>query len=271
MAKKLAAEEDKIREEAKKKAVEESSLKMSEKDKKIADMEKMVEELKKTAQQGSQQTQGEVLELELEQSLRREFPNDVISEVAKGVRGADIIQEVHDKNGRSCGTIIWESKNAKWSSLWIQKLKDDQRSVNADMAVLLTIDLPSEYKPFTFQNQIYITGRESAIAVAKILRLALYEVFKVKLAGTDIQDKKEYLYEYVNGKEFRAKMESLVETFSLMNEEVEKEKRWFAAKWARQEKQLRRALDSTHSFYGDVQGITGNTLPEMKSLTSENE
>lgn len=266
MEKKLAADEEKIREESRKKALEETALKMLEKDKKITDMEKMMEELKKTARQGSQQTQGEVLELELEQALRREFPNDVISDVPKGVRGADIIQDVRDRGGKSCGTIIWESKNAKWNANWMAKLKDDQRAINASMAVLLTVDLPEEYRPFSFQNQIYITGRENAVAVAKLLRLALYEVFKVKLAGTDKQDKKEYLYEYINSREFLSKMESLIETFSVMNEEVEKEKRWFAAKWARQEKQLRKALDSAHSFYGDVQGITGNTLPEMKSL-----
>lgn len=266
MEKKLAADEEKIREESRKKALEETALKMLEKDKKITDMEKMMEELKKTARQGSQQTQGEVLELELEQALRKEFPNDVISDVPKGIRGADIIQDVRDRGGKSCGIIVWESKNAKWQNTWIPKLIDDQRLINADMAVLLSVDLPQEYRPFSFQNKVYITGRETAIAVAKILRLALYEVFKVKLSGTDKQDKKEYLYEYINSKEFQAKIESLAETFNLMKNEIENERAWFEKKWARQEKQLRRALDSTHSFYGDVQGITGNTLPEMKSL-----
>lgn len=268
IAKKIAFAEDKVRKDAQNKAKEETDLKVLEKEKTISDLQKKLEEMQKTAQQGSQQTQGEVLELQLEQSLKQEFPNDIISEVPKGVRGADIIQEVHDKNGRTCGTIVWESKNAKWNANWIAKLKDDQREVNADMAVLLTVDLPKEYKPFTFQSQVYITGRDSAVAVAKILRLALYEVFKVKQSGTDKQDKKEYLYEYVNSKEFLSKMESLVETFSIMKDEIENEKGWFSRKWARQEKQLTKALDSANSFYGDVQGITGNTLPEIKSLES---
>ncbi|MDO8515300.1 MAG: DUF2130 domain-containing protein, partial [bacterium] len=133
-AKKVAIAEDKARQEV--------GLKVLEKDKVINDLLKQVEEAKRTAQQGSQQTQGEVLELELEQLLKQEFPNDIIKEVPKGIRGADIIQEVYDKAGRFCGIILWESKNAKWSQTWVQKLKDDQRAVAGDVAVLLSIDLP---------------------------------------------------------------------------------------------------------------------------------
>lgn len=264
-AKKIAAAEDKVRQEASKKATEEAGLKILEKDKKIADMEKMIEELKRTAQQGSQQTQGEVLELELEQLLKAEFPNDVIKEVPKGIRGADIIQEVYDKSGRFCGKILWESKNAKWSQTWIQKLKDDQRAVAGDIAVLLTVDLPKEFKPFKFQSGIWITNRDSMLSLAFAIRKNLYEVYVTKMANEDKGEKMAVLYQYVNSPEFRQKIEAMVETFSAMFEEIEREKRWFSTKWARQEKIVRKALDSTHQLYGNVQGITG-TLPEMKSL-----
>lgn len=262
--------EEKARVEAAKKADAESQLKIMEKDKIIADLQKQFEEAKRTAQQGSQQTQGEVLELELENLLKSEFPNDVIREVPKGIRGADVIQEVCDRTGRKVGTIIWESKNAKWNNNWIQKLKDDQRVVSADLAVLLSIDLPKEYHPFTFQNQIHITCRDTALSVAKILRLSLYEVFKAKSAGVLATEKKDYLYNYINSTEFKQKMEAILETFKSISDEIDREKRWFATKWAREEKQLRKAIDNAHMFYGDVQGILG-TLPELKSLEAPKE
>ncbi len=129
MQKKAIEIEEKARAEALKKATEESSLKIDQLAKKLTDTEKKLAEAQQTAQQGSQQTQGEVLELQLENLLRTEFPNDIIKEVPKGIRGADVIQEVCDRNGRKVGTIIWESKNAKWNNNWIQKLKDDQRAV----------------------------------------------------------------------------------------------------------------------------------------------
>ncbi len=264
-AKKIAAVEDKVRQDALKKTAEETSLKLSEKDKKIADMEKMIENLKRTAQQGSQQTQGEVLELQLEQLLKTEFPNDIIKEVPKGIRGADIIQEVYDKSGRFCGTILWESKNARWSPGWIQKLKDDLRAVKGDIAVLLSVDLPKEFAPFKFQAGIWVTNRDSMLSLAFAIRKNLYEVFVTKMSNVDKGEKMVVLYEYVNSQEFRQKIEAMAEAFSTMHEEIEREKRWFAVRWARQEKIVRKALDSTYQLYGNIQGITG-TLPELKLL-----
>lgn len=266
MAKKMAEEEGEIRNEAKKKAIEETDLKMAEKDKKITDMEKMIEELKKTAQQGSQQTQGEVLELQLEQLLRREFPNDTVAEVPKGIRGADVIQEVRDRTGRSCGTVLWESKNAKWTSLWIAKLKDDQRAVKADVAILLSVDLPKEMLPFSYQNGVWVTNRDSLVPLAGLLRITLHDIFVTKQGNVDKKEKMEFLYSYFTGIEFKQKVEAIVEAFSALHEDIEREKRWFSVKWARQEKYTRKALDQALGMYGDVQGITGQSLPEIKSL-----
>lgn len=266
LAKKLAEGQEKIRAEAQKQITAETQLKVAEKDKKIADMEKMVEELKRTAQQGSQQTQGEVLELELEERLKKEFPNDVIREVPKGIRGADVIQEVHDKYGKACGLILWESKNAKWSNTWVQKLKDDQRAVKADMAILMSVDLPKELTPFKPHQGILITNRESAIPLAAELRIRLYELSVLKQANTGKGEKMEDLYAYVTSNDFRQRVEAIIEAFSAMNEDIEREKRWFTLKWARQEKYIRKVLDQTHALYGDLEGITGESLPELKTL-----
>jgi len=220
MAKKVAAEEDKIREETKKKTTEEIDLKMAEKDKKISDMEKMLEEMKKTAQQGSQQAQGEVLELAIEQLLRREFTNDMISEVPKGIRGADIIQEVRDKTGRACGTILWESKNAKWSAGWIGKLKDDQRAVKADIAILLSVDLPKEMTPFSYQSGVWVTNRESLLGLASAIRIGLYQVYTARQATVGKNEKMEYLYSYLTGVEFKQRIEGIVEAFGTLQEKM---------------------------------------------------
>ncbi|MCL4389889.1 MAG: DUF2130 domain-containing protein [Patescibacteria group bacterium] len=266
-AKKIAAEEDKIRDEAAKKAAEETSLKMAEKEKKIADMEKMIEELKRTAQQGSQQAQGEVLELALEELLKKEFPNDTIAQIPKGIRGADVVQEVRDKSGKQCGTILWESKNAKWSLGWITKLKDDQRAVKADIAILLSIDLPKNLAPFSYQSGIWVTNRESLVGLAQALRIGLHQVYTSKLAAVGKNEKMEYLYGYLTGIEFKQRIEGIVDAFSAMQKEIEDEKRHFSTKWARQEKYIRNVIDQTHGMYGDLQGITGQTLPEIKSLS----
>ena len=137
MKKRLYEAEEAIRDEVRRKTEDEFHLKDIEKDKVISDLKNSLVEMKKRAEQGSQQTQGESLELELEQKLRAEFPMDIISEVKKGQRGADISQVVVDKLGHKCGTILWESKNAKWTDGWVAKLKEDQRQAKADIAVLV--------------------------------------------------------------------------------------------------------------------------------------
>lgn len=270
-AKKIATAEDKVREEASKKATEEAGLKLSEKDKKISDMEKMIEELKRTAQQGSQQTQGEVLELELEQTLKNEFPNDIVTEVAKGIHGADIIQEVLDKQSRSCGIMIWESKNAKWNANWIAKLKDDQRGAKADIAVLLTIDLPKEYQPFKFAQGVWVTDKNSFLALAMALRIQLYQVYVTKQADIGKDEKKEFLYQYVMGKGFQQRVEAIKDTYLKYRESIEVEKRWFTKKWADQEQSIRKLIDQMQGIEGDLLGITGGSLGEIKSLESPKE
>lgn len=268
MEKKLAENQDKIRQEVLKKTAEEHQLKDAEKDKKLQDAEKMIEELKRKVQQGSQQTQGEVLELELEQQLTNEFSNDKITPVGKGVRGADVIQEVWDRNGNRCGTILWESKNARWSNEWLDKLKDDQRQIKADDAALVSENLPEGINSAGYKDGVWISHRRTVLGLAYGLRAKIIQDFHTRRSLTGKDEKKEILYNYLTGKEFRQRVEAIINAFTGMQEEIERERRWFQAKWARQERHLRNVIDHTHGMHGDLQAIVGNSLPEIKSLES---
>lgn len=266
MKKKLMEEEEKIRQNAVKQTTEEFRLKDMEKDKKLTDALKQIEELKTKMQQGSQQTQGEVLELELEKVLKREFPTDNLIEVKKGERGADIIHEIVDKLGRKCGTILWETKNAKWAAEWISKLKEDQRNKRADLAVLVTINKPENLDSFTYKDGVWLTTWEAVVPLAFALRFNIISVYHEKSSSEGRKEKMDIMYQYLMGVEFRHRVEAIVEGFSNMQQELEREKRWFSAKWSRQEKEIRKVLDNTHGMYGDLQGIIGRSLPDIKTL-----
>lgn len=221
-------------------------------------------------QQGSQQMQGEVLELELERILRAEFPTDIISEVKKGERGADTVHSIVDKLGRSCGTILWESKNAQWQSGWIAKLKDDQRAKKSELAVLVTINKPEWLDSFTYKDGVWVTSWKFVIPLAFSLRYHLVSLRHEKAASEGKDGKMETLYQYLTGTEFKHRVEAIVESFSALQKDLDREKNWFQTKWARQEKEIRKVLDHTHGMYGDLQGIIGASLPELPSGIMEN-
>lgn len=266
MKKKLLDEEEKIRSEAAKKYEEEHKLKDLEKDNKIAGLMKALEEAQKKAAQGSQQIQGESLELELEERLKAEFPMDSISEVKKGARGADILQNVVDKLNRNCGSILWESKNAKWSESWILKLKDDQRQAKADICVLVSVELPKSIETFGYMNGVWVVSWKHFVPLALTLRYNLVSLYHERQNQDGQDEKMKILYQYLTGTEFRHRVEAIVEAFGTMQLELEREKRWFGTKWARQEKEIRKVIDHTHGMYGDLQGVIGRNLPEIKSL-----
>lgn len=269
MKTKLLEEEKKIREEVKKNTDEEHKLKNFEKDKKLSDALDQIEILKTKIQQGSQQTQGESLELEIETKLKSEFPSDKIIEVKKGQRGADVMQEVIDKLGRKCGTILWESKNAKWTDRWINKLKEDQRRAKADLAVLVSVNLPSGIDYYNYRNGVWICSWKIFSELAYSLRFGLISIYHEKQIGIGVDEKMKVLYQYLTGNEFKHRIEGIVESFTTLQTELEKEKRYFNTKWARQEKEIRKVIDHTHGMYGDLQGVIGKSLPEIKSLELE--
>ena len=174
---KIDEERKEIEDKISKQFFDESNLKLKEKEKQINDLRKSLDDAKRKSEQGSMETQGEVLELDLEQRLRSQFVHDIISAVPKGIKGADIIQEVRDTSMNKCGKIIWEAKNTKnWSPLWLQKLKDDQREVGANMAILISIALPEGIKGFGMVEGVWVTDRSSSLPLASAIREQLIQV-----------------------------------------------------------------------------------------------
>lgn len=269
MKRRLLEEEEKIKEDVRKKTEEEHKLTDLQKDKKFQEALEQIETLKAKIQKGSQQTQGEVLETEIESRLKSEFPSDIISEVKKGQRGADVLQEVIDKLGRRCGLIIWESKNAQWSDGWITKLKEDQRQAKADLPVLVSVNLPNGVDSFKFKDGVWIVSWKHFLPLAWTLRFNLVSLYHERQSSEGKDEKMKVLYQYLTGTEFKNRVEGIVDAFSNLQEELEKEKRYFNVKWARQEKEIRKVVDHTHGMYGDLQSVIGKSLPEIKSLQLE--
>lgn len=262
----LDEERDKIRDKALKEAQETHELKDKEKEMLIENLKKSLSDAQRKAQQGSQQAQGEVMEVELEDLLKREFPLDKITEVKKGQRGADVIQEVIDKKGRNCGVILWESKNAKWSPGWISTLKENQRQAKAQIAVLVSNNTPPEIETFVYQDGIWIANRKMVLPLALALRFDLVRVTFEKMANVNKSEKAEILYQYITSTEFKHRIEAIAETFTDMQSTIETEKRWFTSKWAKQEKQIRRVVDNTIGMRSDLEGLVGNALPSIDYL-----
>ena len=267
LSRKIDDERQKIIEKASQGFEEKHRLKDAEKDKQLNDMKTQIDELKRKAEQGSQQMQGEVLELELEESLKEEFPFDEIEPVAKGIRGGDIIQIVKTQSGRICGKILWETKRTKtWSDSWIQKLKDDQREAKADMAILASESLPKGFHHFRQISGVWVTDIISAVSLALALRVVLIQVAREREVQVGKKEKMEIAYNYLTGSEFRNRVEGIVESFIAMKEDLEAERRAMQKIWAKREKQIERVISNTAGMHGDLQEIAGASLPAIKTL-----
>ena len=267
LSRKIDDERQKIIEKASQGFEEKHRLKDAEKDKQLNDMKTQIDELKRKAEQGSQQMQGEVLELELEESLKEEFPFDDIEPVAKGIRGGDIIQIVKTQSGRICGKILWETKRTKtWSDSWIQKLKDDQREAKANMAILASESLPKGFHHFRQISGVWVTDIISAVHLALALRVVLIQVAREREVQVGKKEKMEIAYNYLTGSEFRNRVEAIVESFIAMKDDLEAERRAMQKIWAKREKQIERVISNTAGMHGDLQEIAGASLPAIKTL-----
>jgi hypothetical protein len=268
-ARKMDEERQKIQEETEKRLQDAYRLKDAEKDKKIQDATRVNDELRRKLEQGSQQTQGEVLELELEQLLANAFPSDRIEPVPKGVSGADALHRVINNSGHPCGLIVWESKRTKaWSDGWIAKLKDNQRSVKADIAILVSETLPKDCKNFQQINGVWISAPQCALPLAIALRSQLIEVEMAKLSAVGKNEKMEVMYRYVSGPEFKQRVEAIVEAFVDMQNDLLEERRSSERRWAKREKQIQKVISNTGGMYGDLQGLIGSSLQSIPLLTS---
>ncbi|HRX86123.1 MAG TPA: DUF2130 domain-containing protein [Phycisphaerae bacterium] len=252
---------------ARKEAEEGLKLKVAEKEQTIAAMQRQIEDLKRRAEQGSQQLQGEVQELELEALLREKFPQDTIEPVPKGEHGGDVLQRITNPLGAACGTILWESKRTKnWSDGWLAKLREDQRTARAEVAVIVSTALPKDVDTFNFQDGVWITGPRCTLPVALALRQSLIEVATARQTGEGQQSKMELVYQYLTGPRFRQRVEAIVEKFNDMRDDLDKERKALTRLWAKREEQIRCVIESTAGMYGDLQGIAGKTLQEIEGL-----
>ena len=255
------------RERAKREAEESLKLNIAEKDQTISSMQSKIEDLMKKADQGSQQLQGEVQELELEENLRREFSLDVIEPVPKGEFGGDVVQRVVSVSGQLCGMILWESKRTKnWSDGWLPKLREDQRAAKADTAGIVSQSLPKGLDTFQTIDGVCVTHPRLVLPVATLLRQSLIEVAQSRQAIQGQQAKSEMVYDYLTSPRFRQRIEAIVEAFSTMQTDLEREKKVITKQWAKRDEQINRVMKSTVGMYGDLQGIVGKTLQEIESL-----
>lgn len=256
-----------VREKAKRDTEEGLKLKVLEKDQTIASMQKTIEELKRKAEQGSQQLQGEVQELELERVLRVNFPFDSIESVSKGEFGGDVRQRVVSANGQAGGTILWECKRTKnWSDGWLAKLREDQRTAKAEISVLVSQVLPKGIETFGAVDGVWVTNPRAALPVATILRHTLLEVSMARQVSEGQQTKTEMVYQYLTGPRFRQRVEAIVEAFSSMREDLDKERKAIMKQWAKREEQIERVMGATVGMYGDLQGIAGKSIQEIEGL-----
>lgn len=245
----------------------ESEKKLRAKDEQIEQMKRSIEDAKRKWDQGSMQIQGELQEDALKEMLETNFPIDVISDVEKGIKGADLVQEVRNDFGQSVGVIAWESKNTKaWSDGWVEKLKEDRLRVGAGVSVIVSSVLPEGITRFGLYRDIWVTDYESVLPLTIALRAHIIEMAKVKNSVKGKDEKMEVLYNYLISPEFKAKIENIVEAFSTMKDDLDREKRAMEKMWSAREKQLSRVIDNTARLYGDMQGLIGSQLGTVEYL-----
>lgn len=266
---KIDEEKKKIEEKVLKQESEKHRHEDQEKEKIIKDLKKSLDEAQRKAQIGSQQLQGEVLELDLEGILEDNFPDDVIKPVGKGVKGADVRQIVKSPQKRYiCGTILWETKRTKaWTDKWITKLKSDLRAEKANIPVIVTAVMPKEIKTgMGLKDGVWVTSFNLILPLAFLLRKNLLEVTREKVTAKYKDKKADILYQYITGHEFRQQVEALVEVYEEMQIQITKEKAAFEKIWKARQGQVERLLTSTAGVVGSIQGKLGQTALQVKGL-----
>ncbi|QDL35947.1 DUF2130 domain-containing protein [Rhodoferax sediminis] len=236
--------------------------------KKFDDAQKSNDDLRRKLEQGSQQLQGEVLELEVEQSLTTTFFHDLIEEVKKGVRGADVMQTVRTAAGIPAGKIIWEAKRAEnWSDKWLHKLKDDQQDAKADLAVLVTTVMPKGVTdPFTRIGDVWVISPQVLRPMAETLRVILLETHKLRQANVGKSEKVEQLYAYLSSPTFSQRIRTVLDTFSGMQTDLDSERRALTKIWAKRQTQIDRVTKSMVTVVGELQGIAQESLPDLQQI-----
>lgn len=268
--KQMFEEQDRIKQLAKKEAQEEYGLSRAQDRKKMDDLEEQLRDAQRKIQQGSQQLQGEVQELQLENMLKEAFIYDEIQEVPKGINGADVIQLVRNNSGMACGTIVWESKNTKnWSQPWIAKLKEDTRTLKANVSILVSPVLPEGITTFGEVEGVWVCTMPNAIPLALAMRQKIIEVRNTLEINKGKETKAEVVFNYITSNDFKQRIEVWIDYFKTRREDMDKEKAYFMKKWDKEDKSIMKVLQNTAGMYGDLQGMMGTALPKVQYLELE--
>ncbi len=278
MQRKMQQERDVIAEQVRKQETDKHTIKDTENQMRLKELEmqleaqkKLADEMKRKAEQGSMQLQGEAQELVLEELLRNHFPFDMIGEVGKGVRGADCIQTVRNQFGQECGSIIYESKRTKdFGGDWVEKLKKDMRSTGADIAVIVTQCYPKEMDCFGEKDGVWICSFDEVKALAYVLRDFVIKMSAVMRSQDNKGDKMHLLYDFLTSNEFSEQWKAIREGFMSMRMSILRERDNMEKMWKSREKQLDKVLLSASHIKGSIEGIAGNDNIQL-SLTDDDD
>jgi hypothetical protein len=270
----LEEEKGKMQEKMRREYDAEYNLERRENQQKIEGLMKKVQELSQKLEQGSQQIQGEVLEEELEERVRGAFPSDSIHPIPQGTKGPDLIQTIKNQVGIESGRIAWEAKRTKeWNDEWIGKLKEDLVKHNAEIGIIITKSLPKDVAAFGMRSGILITNFENAIPLAMIARANLMELARQKRLSESSNETRDILYNYLTSTQFRQRVEAVAEGIVRMRSDIETERRSMERQWSKRTKEIERTIGNFSGMFGDLQGIIGSSLPNVKylSLSDEND
>ncbi len=269
-AKRLNVQINEEKEKIRKSEEDKNELRFKELMKQLEDQKRLTEEMKRKQEQGSMQLQGEVQELAIEEWLRTKFPLDTIDEIKKGARGGDCLQIVNTRNQQNCGTIYYESKRTKdFSATWLEKFKTDIRERNANIGVLVTEAMPAGMERMGLKEGIWICTFEEFKGLSSVLRESIIQLSNALSSQENKGDKMHMLYDYLTSNAFRLQVEAIVEGFTTMRIDLEKEKNAMSRIWKQREKQIEKVTQNTIDMYGAIRGIAGSAVQEVKALSLE--
>ncbi len=253
---------------AKAKMEEEMGLKMAEKELELKRLQERITLIQNGVSVISSEKIGESFEDFVRNMLTSNFAHDTVTDVSKGEKGADLVHQVRTVTGKACGTIVYEAKNTKtWGGNWIAKIKSDLGAVKGDIPVIVSTVMPGNVTSFGVQDGVWVTKPEFLVPLVVALRDQLIRVSETRIANEGQQTKAQMMYEYLMGVEFRRRVEAIVEAFKSMNEDLDKEKKFQIKQWSKREKQIASVVEATMGMYGDMQGIAGQSMQELDSMT----
>ncbi|TPH67773.1 DUF2130 domain-containing protein [Helicobacter pylori] len=265
--KKLNEKLETERERIEKALHEKNELKFKQQEEQLEMLRNELKNAQRKAELSSQQFQGEVQELAIEEFLRQKFPLDCIEEIKKGQRGGDCIQVVHTREFQNCGKIYYESKRTKeFQKAWAEKLKSDMREIGADVGVIVSEALPKEMERMGLFEGVWVCSFEEFKGLSVVLREGVIQVSLAKKSQENKGDKVNLLYHYLTSSEFSMQVSAIIEGFEQLRAELEKEKNAMARIWKSREKQMEKVFEGTINMYGSIKGIMGNTIGQVKAL-----